>query len=104
MDVWLEKQWRHATNPNQTDIQHGYQLCVSVSEESLKNYRLTWRIGDHRNRYFGRGYHSLIYARFDHMPREEEEFLVQEGFDLNPDRENKVVLGKFVVRKKQKKE
>lgn len=99
-EAWIERQWAHSQDPNQTISVDGYQLCIKSVEADLQGIDFKWTIGINGDKYIRRSGKSALISDFVELPSGDTVvYQVQKGSNLS-DESSKEIVGKFELVKK----
>lgn len=99
-EAWIERQWAHSQDLNQTIIVDGYQLCIKSVEADLQGIDFKWTIGINGDKYIRRSSKSALISDFVELPSGDTVvYQVQKGSNLS-DESSKEIVGKFELVKK----
>jgi hypothetical protein len=101
-EAWLEKKWASGRTYDKTKLYgiESYQLSINTTEEEIKGCAITWTIGIDFDKNLRPSSTNSLIGDFKTITPDTINFKVQKGDNLS-DSEQKVILGDFVLIKRQ---
>jgi hypothetical protein len=96
-EAWLEKNWTHGQNINETNVKENYQLCINTDDEDIIGINFDWTIGLDANLYMVPCGKSSLTGGFKRMPNDTIIYEVQRGGHLCESCCEKIIIGKFML-------